>query len=149
MVGSFSRQAGLWSQCSAINWWFGSEMYWICSRDDTITNEANSKRSQKEIFLPENERGPSATGWKSQLLLQASGSRRGIGNTMVWHCFVDRSSSWLKWIVCTKNLLKKKKIGVWVAAKAYRGLFQPPPACYCQRSLFPTVIIVFIYFQYL
>ena len=116
-------------------------MYWICSRDDTITNEANSKRSKKEIFLPENERGPFATGWKSQLLLQGLGSRRGIGNRMVWLCFVDRSSYWLKWIVCTKNLLQKKKIGVWVAAKAHRVLFQPPPAC----LLFTTVIIVFIF----
>ena len=36
---------------------------------------------------------------------------------------------------------KKKNIGVWVAAKAYRVLFQPPPAC----LLFTTVIIVFIF----
>lgn len=122
-------------------------MYWICSRDDTITNEANSKRSQKEIFLPENERGPSATGWKSQLLLQGSGSRRGIGNRMVWLCFVDRSSSWLKWIVRTKNLLQNKKQISLRGCQSLQSFISTTSCLLSSKITLPTMIIVFIFFS--
>lgn len=128
----------------------GSEIYWICTKDNTngnIENEANNKKNAKKSFCLKIKDGHLQLDENHNYFYQVQGQEGVSGIEWFDFALLTDPCLGLKGLFLQRIFLRKKQVGVWVATRSLQSFIST--TSYLLLLFSEVIIFVLNTFHYL